>query len=174
MKLIRIVITALSLAAFAAASLAQQTRQEKWQTDWNAYVSELSKDLQKGTDPGEDARIKGKQVEFEGILRKGFDPTKPDQPLDVEMQPQTITVLLKLFPMVDAEKAGDKTGTVTINKVLVKPAAGKTDGWRAVQPASRVRFRATVGNDAAVLVTTSDIGGLVFLFLDAGEVLPRP
>jgi hypothetical protein len=35
-----------------------------------------------------------------------------------------------------------------------------------------VHFRATVGNDAAVLVTTSDIGGLVILFLRSAEVLP--
>ena len=90
----------------------------------------------------------------------------------MEFEPQTITVLLKMFPMVDAEKAGDKTGTVTLNKVSVKPASGKIDGWKALQKGSRLRFRATVGNGAAVLVTTSDIGGLVLLFLDDGEVLP--
>jgi hypothetical protein len=172
MKPGRAIIVAVSLATLAAGSLGQQTKPEKWQTDWKAYVGELGKDLQKGTDPDEDIRFKGKQVEFEGILRTGVDQTKPDKPLDIEMEPLTITVMLKLFPMVDAQKAGEKTGTVTLNKVSVTPAAGKIDGWQALQPGSRVRFRATVGNGAAMLVTTSDIGGLVFLFLDAGEVLP--
>jgi hypothetical protein len=150
----------------------QQNKREPWQTDWKAYVAELGKDLQKGIDPGEDARIKGKIVEFEGTLRKAFDSAKPEDALDIEMDPQQITVMLKLFPGVDAEKAGDKTGTVTLKKVLVKPAETSRDAWKALENGSKVRFRAMVGDDAAVLVTTSDIGGLVFLFLRAGEVLP--
>jgi len=88
------------------------------------------------------------------------------------MEPQQITVMLKLFPGVDAEKAGDKTGTVTLNKAFVKAAETNRDAWKALSNGSKVRFRATVGDDAAVLVTTSDIGGLVFLFLRSGEVLP--
>jgi hypothetical protein len=150
----------------------QQNKRETWQTDWKAYVAELGKDLQKGIDPGEDARIKGKIVELEGTLSQAFDPAKADDSLDIEMEPQPVTVMLKLFPLVDAEKAGDKTGTVTLKKVLVKPAETNRDAWKALEKGSKVHFRATVGNDAAVLVTTSDIGGLVILFLRSAEVLP--
>jgi hypothetical protein len=152
---------------------AGQNKLEPWQTDWKLYVAELGKDLQKGVDPGQDAGIKGKTVEFEGTLREVFDPAKPAESLDIEMDVTVeITVMLKLFPGVDEQKAGDKTGTVKLKKVMVKPAEASRDAWKAVAKGSRVRFRAKVDHDAAVLVTTNDIGGLVFLFLQAGEVLP--
>ena len=161
------------LTSLAALTPSQENKQRApWQTDWKGYVAELSKDLQKGVDPGEDARIKGKVVEFEGTLTKVFNPAKPEETLDIEMEPQQVTVMLKLFPLVDAEKAGDKTGTVTVRKVLVKPAEANRDAWKGLAAGSRVRFRGMIGNDAAVLVTTSDIGGLVFLFLNSAEVLP--
>jgi hypothetical protein len=155
-----------------AQTSAQQTKLEPWQTDWKLYVAELGKDLQKGVDPGEDPHLKGRSVEFEGTLRTAFDIAKPDEHPEVELERQEVTVMLKLFPGVDAQKAGDKTGTVTLNKVFVTPAETNRDAWKALQPGSKVRFRAIVGNDAAVLVTTSDIGGLVILFLQSGEVVP--
>ncbi|HEY3103976.1 MAG TPA: hypothetical protein VGJ69_10300 [Pyrinomonadaceae bacterium] len=161
-----------SLIPLCVTVTAQQEKRAPWQTDWKAYVAELSKDLQKGIDPGEDPQIKGKVVEFEGTMAKAFDATKPDETVDIEMEPQSVTVMLKLFPMVDAEKAGDRTGTVTLKKIIVKPAEANRDAWKALTAGAKVRFRATVGNDAAVLVTTSDIGGLVFLFLNSAEVVP--
>ena len=172
-SLLFLVASAAPLTAFPRAQL---NKPEAWQTDWKAYVTELGKDLQKGIDPGEDAHIKGKIVEFEGTLRKAFDPAKPENDLDIEMEPQQVTVMLKLFPLVDAQKAGDKTGTVTVRKVLVKPAETNRDAWKALQNGSKVRFRGTTGHDAAVLVTTSgpgeEPGGLVFLFLRSAEVVP--
>lgn len=151
-------------------------RQEAWQTDWKAYVAELGKRLQKGVDPSDDATLRDKRVEFEGVLRKVLDPAKPEESLDVEMEPQQVVVMLKLFPGVDAEKAGNKTDTVTVRKVLVKPAESNRDAWKILTAGSKVRFRAIVGNDATVLVTMSGPGeephGLVFLFLQSAEVLP--
>jgi hypothetical protein len=142
---------------------------EPWQTQWPAYVAELNKDLQKGIDPSDGPRFPGKRVEFEGTLLEAFDPAKPDNALDVEMEPQQITIALRLFPGVSAEKAGDKTDTVTVKKLLVKPAGSSHDAWMALQPGSRVRFRGTLGTDAVTLVTTSDIGGLVLLFINTAE-----
>ena len=171
-RCLQLVTVGLFLIACGSLIAQQQKKPEAWQTDWKAYVAELGKDLQKGIDPGEDARIKGKIVEFEGTLQEAFDPAKPEESLDIDMEPQQVTVMLKLFPMVDTAKAGDKTGTVTVRKVFVKPAEANRDAWKSLEKGSKVRFRATVGDDAAVLVTTSDIGGLVFLFLRSAEVLP--
>jgi hypothetical protein len=169
-------ISVLFLVGCAARLVAQPATQKKlepWQTDWKLYVAELGRDLQKGVDPGEDGHLKDKTVEFEGTLREAFDPAKPDQTLDIEMDDaQEVTVMLKLFPGVNAEKAGDKTGTVKLKKIMVKPAETSRDAWKAITNGSRVRFRARVDHDAAVLVTTNDIGGLVFLFLQSAELLP--
>jgi hypothetical protein len=178
-KSLSLAVSVLFLVACVAPLHAGPTTQKDkpdWQTDWKLYVAELGKDLQKGIDPGEDKNIKGRVVEFEGTLRKAFDPAKPDDTRDIEMEPQQVTVMLKLFPLVDAAKAVDKTGTVTVRKILVKSAEANRDAWKAVENGSKVRFRGTVGNDAAVLVTTSGPGeepaGLVFLFLTSGEVIP--
>ena len=170
-------VISLALAGFpcalkSSAEPRPQNKVEPWQTDLKLYVGELGKDLQKGIDPGDDARFKGKVVEFEGTLRKALDPAQPDDEPEIEFEPRQITVMLKLFPGVDQQKAGDKTVTVTLKQVFVKPADLSRDAWKALQAGSRVRFRATVEHDAAVLVTTSDTGGLVILFLHSGEVLP--
>ncbi len=154
---------------------APQNKLEPWQTDWKLYVAELGKDLQKGVDPGEGPHLKGKTVEFEGILREAFDPDKPDESLDVEMEPRQVSVMLKLFPLVDAAKAGERTAIFTVRKILVKPAVAARDGWKAIEKGSKVRFRGTIGDDAAVLATTSGPGqepaGVVFLFLKSAEVI---
>ncbi len=167
---------AVFLSVFAitiiAAAAAQQEKREPWQSDFRAYVREIGKDMQKGVDPSDDAHLNGKTVEFEGTLRKAIDATKADAEAEIDCEPQQITVMLKLFPGVDAEKAGDKTGTVTLSKVFVRPAESQRDAWKVLQPGSKLRFRALVDHDSTALVTTSDIGGLVLLFLKAGEVLP--
>jgi len=137
----------------------ENKRIEPWQTNWKIYVAEISKRLEKGIDPSESSSFQGKRVEFEGILREAFSPAKPDETLDIEMEPQQISVALRLFPGVDATAAGNKIGTVTVKKVLVKPAASNRDGWKTLQVDSKVRFGATLGNDAVTLVTTSDLGG---------------
>lgn len=166
----------LCIAPSAAHQKTQRNKLAPWQTDWKAYVAKLGNDLQKGVDPGEDASIKGKIVEFEGTLLEVFDPAKPDDNLEIEMEPQQVTVMLKLFPGVDVQKAGNKTGVVTVRKVWVKPAETKRDAWKALKNGSKVRFRATVGEDAAVLFTTSgpgqDPSGRAMLVLRSAEVVP--
>ncbi|MGH9855352.1 MAG: hypothetical protein ACREBD_36415 [Blastocatellia bacterium] len=168
--------TAQKNAKQAKEDAARQNKREPWQTDWKAYVAKLGNDLRKGIHPREDVRIKGKIVEFEGTLLEVFNPAKPDYGLDIEMEPQQITVMLRLFPGVDVQKAGNKTGTITIRKVSVKPAETNRDVWNALEKGSKVRFRATVGEDAAVLFLASgpgeDPSGRVMLFLRSAEVVP--
>ncbi len=169
-------VISLMIFVCAGAALAQPrtqpTRPALWQTDWKNYVVELGKDLQKGVDPSEDPRFNGKVVEFQGTLSKLFDSSKPDADAQLEMEPQQVTVMLKLFPGVDAEKAGDKTGTVTLKTLFVRPLESNREVWKALPAGAKVRFRGTVDQDAVALVTTSDIGGVVLLFLKAGEILP--
>ena len=86
-------------------------------------------------------------------------------------EPQVISVALSLFPGVDAAKAGDKVGKVTLARVDVKPDPVSRDAWKALQPGAAVRFQATLDTDAVTLVTTSDIGGLVFLFVNDARLL---
>jgi hypothetical protein len=150
----------------------QPTRPALWQTDWKTYVLELGKDLQEGIDPSDDLRFNGKVVEFQGTLSELFDPSKPDAHAQLEMEPQQVTVMLKLFPGVDAEKAGDKTGNVILKVLFVKPLESNREAWKALPVGAKVRFRGTLDEDTVNLVTTSDIGGLVLLYLKGGEILP--
>lgn len=159
-----------------AQNIKEKSESQPWQTNWKGYVAEISKRLAKGIDPSADSSFKGKQVEFEGILRKAFDSAKPDEYLDVEMESQEITVMVKLFPGVDAAAAGSKTSTVTVKKLSLKPEALKRDDWKNILVGSTIRFRSVLEDDAVVLFTMSDRGGsvrgLVFLYLNSVELLP--
>jgi hypothetical protein len=155
---------------------AQKTTQTApWQTNWRMYIAEIGKDLLKGVDPAESPRFRGKRVEFEGILKDAFDPAKPEETLVVKMEPQTIMVAAKLFPGVDAAAAGKKTVMVTIDSMFLEPAASNRDAWKSLKAGDKVRYRATLGEDAVQLVTAHIGGfdrGMIFPFAGSAEVLP--
>jgi hypothetical protein len=149
---------------------------EAWQTDWDFFIGTLSRRTLAGVDPGTEPFLLGKQVEFEGVLRTAFNPAMPDAPIEIEMPPYDLHVMLRMFPNSDPQ-TGHRPSVITISKVLVKPARAGRSTWQNLKVGSTVRFRATIGKNVTSFGPMPDSGGdvpgNVLVNLQGAEVRKR-
>jgi hypothetical protein len=151
---------------------AQLKQGEAWQTHWPTYVAELAKYLEKGINPSEDARFRGKEVVFEGILEAAFVGDQPDARIRLAMIPQEVRVAASLLP--DSTSADPPVMSATAKRLVVIPNSGSRDAWKRLRLGATVKVRGTLGGNAVVPALTTEgtkRSATLFLFVNEGELV---
>lgn len=134
------IVVCICFACIATGLAQDATRPQTWSTNWSAFVKKLSAELSKSEDYVDNinAAFKGKKVTWTGEVAKIERPQKAGD---------SGVIRLSMKPEALAPKSGTP---VTLDGLVLEPAAGEWETWRSVSVGDTVRFTTTLDDGTFV------------------------